>query len=467
MVRLMAGVPVMPTVQQRYRTSPRNVPEAEASLVYQNKGRVGKANVALFRNWAEHSEWVRAAIGLRKAQVSAAQWDIVPIDPEKPYDRALQGRLTRGLHMPNPAWESWRSFIEPVVEDILVLDAGVIEKERTLGGQVAYLHWVDGGQVKVNALWDGEDPNEPRYWWSPGKYGSREVAAFKNSDMIYIMANPSTYRVVGLSPLETLKNTIDAEIAGHTYNSRQVTNAAPDGMLDLGEGARPEMVENFKSYWAAEIAGRGAMAFIGGSKNAKFVPFRSSNRDMQFLEWQKYLVRKIAAVFLMNAQDLQITDDVNRATAEVQQEQAEDRGLRPLLSLLQDYVTREYIWDTGFGGPDNNLCLAFRDLNLKESQARAQMAKALLSGLPSRTINEQRIADGKQPIDNEDFDELIAMTPLGIVKLKNIPDATEILTFKQKQPADGGGEPEDGDGEPPKPRRRATPKPRAEGDTEE
>ena len=48
--------------------------------------------------------------------------------------------------------------------------------------------------------------------------------------------------------------TIDAELSGANYNARQVQNAAPDGMLDLGEGARPEQVDQFKSYWQAEVA---------------------------------------------------------------------------------------------------------------------------------------------------------------------------------------------------------------------
>ncbi len=94
------------------------------------------------------------------------------------------------------------------------------------------------------------------------------------------------------------------------YNKNQVEKAAPDGMMDLGEGVRPEQVDTFKAYWNQEVAGQGAMAFIGGSKNPKFIPFKGSNRDMQFLEWQIYLVRKIAGVFMLTPQDLGVTFDV-------------------------------------------------------------------------------------------------------------------------------------------------------------
>ena len=419
------------------KTSPQNVPSA-AAFAWQEPSRVGKSNVQLFRNWAEHSEWVRAAINVRKTQISSAEWDIVPYDKENDkFSPELAAKVKHLFDAPNPRAESFRSFIEPIVEDVLVLDAGVVEKVRTLRTEVAELWGVDGGKIKISSLWDG-DPAETRYWWYPD---GQPRAAFLNDDMIYIMANPSTYRSVGLSPMETLKATIDAEISGANYNTRQVQNAAPDGMLDLGEGARPEHVDQFKSYWQAEVAGKGAMAFIGGSKNAKFIPFRSSNRDMQFLEWQIYLVRKIAAVFGLSPQDLGVTFDINRATSEVQAEQTEDRGLRPLLALIQDYLTREVVWDAGFGGPDNNLAFRFTRLNLKESLSRAQMYKLGLAGVSWMTVNEARVADGREPLQGDQYNQLMVITPTGAVSLDDVPTAREVMEKSKPTPADSTGEP--------------------------
>ena len=288
------------------RATPKKIPEvttAGLGMVY-NGNQVGKSHVRIFRNWAEHSEWVRAAINVRKAQVSSAEWDIVPANPDIDADnKRLAKRIKDLFDTPNGAAMSFRSFIEPVIEDLLVLDAGCIEKVRNLRGETVQLFSVDGGTIRVSVTWDG-DPREARYFWYPDHM---ERARWLNEEFLYMMANPRTYSPVGLSPMETLKSTIDAELGGHEYNRRQVQAAAPDGMLDLGEGVRPEQVEQFKSYWLSEVAGRGAMAFLGGTKNAKFIPFRESNKDMQFLEWQEYLVRKIAAVFGLSPQDLGLT----------------------------------------------------------------------------------------------------------------------------------------------------------------
>lgn len=395
--------------------------------------KVGKSSVPLFRHWAEHSEFVRAAIVLRKAQVSQSEWDIVPFDPEKPFPARQARRLKELFRVPNPREGDFRTFVEMVTEDILVLDAGSVEEVRGLGGGIVQLWPVDGGEIKVSRYWDG-DPEEPRYFWYPDY---QERARWLNNDFIYMMMNPRTYTPVGLSPLETLKITIDAELGGMNYNKNQVEKAAPDGLLDLGEGVRPEQVEAFKAYWNAEVAGKGAMAFLGGTKNAKFSPFKQNNRDMQFLEWQQYLARKIAAVFQISPQDLGLTADVNRATAEVQSDNTEDRGLRPLLGLIQSAFTREVVWDEAFGGPDNNLAFVFTRLNLKESLNRAEINKLALAGMPWKTIDEARREDGREPLGGM-YAKLMANTPRGLVTLDDIPNAREVAT------QDSGTAPGDG-----------------------
>lgn len=415
------------------KATPKKIPSA-AATVLTTQGKVHKAHAALYRNWAEHSEWIRAAINIRRQQVSSAEWDIVQFDPDVTTDnRRLQKKLKRLFDRPNPAMDSFRSFIEPIVEDILVLDAGCIEEVRSLRGETVELWAVDGAQVRVSSTWDG-DEDEFRYFWYPDGF---ERAKWKNSEMVYIMENPRTYLPVGLSKLETLKMTIDAELSGHEYNRRQVAQAAPDGVFDLGEGVRPEQVEEFESYWHSEVAGRGATAFIGGSKGAKFIPFRSSNRDMQFLEWQIFLVRKIAAVFGLSPQDLGLTMDVNRANAEQQAENTEDRGLRPLLALIQDYLTREIVWDEEFGGADNNLAFRFTRLNLKESVNKAKINELALAGVPWKTVNEARKEDGREPI-GPDGDVLMFNTSTGVVKLEDVPTAKEVLEAKKPAPPPAG-----------------------------
>lgn len=416
------------------QSSPRKVPSnVSLAVVSTDRGRVGKSNVRRLRQWSEHSEWIRAAINIRKTQVAAAEWDIVPADPDGPIpDQGLQREIRDRLDFANPKAESFRTFIEPIVEDILVLDAGSIEIEPNLRGEPLYLHAVDGGTIRVNALWDGTDPDEPRYFWYPDNF---ERARYRNDEFIYIMETPRTNSVVGLSKLETLALSIDAELDGHAFNARQVRNAAPDGMLHLGKGAKQENVDSFRAFWQNE-QGRGAMAITGGSEAPAFIKFHDSNKDAQFLEWQIYLVRKIAAVMMMDPGDLGIGMDINRSTAEVRDNQTEDRGIRPLLDLLAKHFTREYVWHPGYGGQANGLKFQWTKLNLKESAQRAAVFKIALGGMPYQTVNEARKSIGLEPLGPE-FDQLAMVSPQGAFSLDGLPTVREFMDSKAPKVTDG------------------------------
>jgi len=414
------------TVKDRQAT-PGKLDAGTATAVYTWDGRVAVQNPAVYRHWAKSSEWVRGAISIRRTQVSSADWDIVPYDQRKPYSKRLQQQIRELFRSPNPANDSYRAFVEPIIEDLLILDAGCVEKERNLKGELLRLWPVNGAWVKVDALWDG-NPDSARYFWYPNGYD--EKARWKNDDFVYMMANPRTDSPIGLPPLETLRATVEAEMAAHEYNRRQVENAAPDGIINLGEGFTEPQVNRFREFFESEVAGRGPLGFIGGTKGADFIKFRDSNRDQQFLEWQIYLVRKIAVVFGLTPQDLGVTFDINRSTSEIQLQVSEDRGLRPLMSLTQEYFTEEIVWDRAFGGPANNLAFRFTALNLKESTAKAAIYEKALAGVPWRFINEARVDEGREPIPEMEG-KLVMETPQGALDISDVPTVREYLEMQQ------------------------------------
>lgn len=413
---------------------PTKVDPGTSAAAWKWDGRVPVQNAKVYKHWAKTSEWVRGAIFIRKSQISSAEWDIVPYDQRKPYSKRAAAAIKAKFQTPNPQNDSYRTFIEPVVEDLLTLDAGCIEKDRNIRDELVNLWPVNAEWVRVNALWEG-DPRSARYFWYPDGY--QEKARWRNDDFIYMMANPRTDSPVGLPPLETLRAAVEAELAAHEYNRRQVENAAPDGIINLGEGFTEQQVNRFREFFESEVAGRGPLGFIGGSKSPSFIKFRDSNRDQQFLEWQIYLVRKIAVVYGVTPQDLGVTFDINRSTAETQIQISEDRGLRPLMSLIQEYLTEEVVWDRSFGGPENNLAFRFTALNLKESTAKAAIYEKALAGVPWRFVNEARLDEGREPIPEMEG-KLIMATPQGAVNIMDVPTVREVLDQQaqaKQQPA--------------------------------
>jgi hypothetical protein len=427
------------TVQNSRVTSPRSNKTAMALATTTGK-RVMKSTPELYRNWSIHAPLIRTCIDIRLGQLMLAEWDLVPFDrTEKAPDAGLVRRIREQFEMPNPSGESFGTFISAVGEDLLALDAGVIEKERMLNGEIFALWPTDAAKVAVDRFWDG-GVKEPRYYWVPSPTVERPLL---NSDLIYMMMHPRTYEPVGVSFLETLKMSIDAELSGSLFNARQISQAAPDGIMDLGENVRPEQVTSFRSFFEQELAGRGMMGFWGGTKNAKFIPFRGSNKDAQFMEFLKWEAAKIAIVFQLSVQDLGLLHDVNRANAEVQQEIGEDRGSRVFLGRVHNYLTSEVVWDRGFGGRRNNIAFRFKTVSDRASLQKAQEMKIALAGMPYESINGGRMALGLQPIgdplDKENpFNKLMANTPLGLATIDLVPNAKELVDRKKPAELAGG-----------------------------
>lgn len=388
------------------------------SLVNNRQGYVTKPNASTYRAWSEASPWVRAAIDILRDAVSSAEWDILPIDKSGPKNVRLARRIRDLIEEPNPRDSFW-DFSQLLIEDISVLDAGVAEKVRYPNGELAELWPTMGETIWVNAKWDGSDPDEPRYIWAPD---GTVHATFKNDDMVYLMQNPRTSSVVGLSPLEVLKRTIDAELNSMDYNSRMVRGAPPEGVLNIGEGASPVDVKAAKREWESEILGQSSFAIIGGYKAPSWMKFRDTNQEMQYREWLDYLVRQIAVVFGLSPMDLGITFDVNRSTAEQQGDNTEGRGMKPLMSKFQTGLTRHVVHDASFGGRANNLKFVFVSLNLKESLSRANINKIAMGSTPWKAPNEARLMDGRPPLGDLDdesnvFNHILALTPKGLMDI--------------------------------------------------
>jgi phage portal protein BeeE len=406
------------------KTSPANVPTyADAyagavQFVTNNVALSRPAGAATYRAWAA-TPWVFAAINIRKNQIAAAEWDIVPFDNSKRVPARTQQRIRDLFDQPSAKLDSFQSWASTLIDDLLTLDAGVIEKVRYPDGVIAELWPVRGEWISVDERWDGSDPDKPRYYFIPD--GTLR-GTFSNEDMVYMLANARANSAVGLSPMSILSSVIDSELQAMEYNRRMVMGAAPDGALNIGDDAPPEKVIETSAFFQNKIFGQSSMAVIGGFKNPNFIKFRDTNREMQFREWQDLLIRCIAVVLGLAPMDLGITFDVNRSTAEQGAQNTDDRGLRPLMSLFQKYMTREIVWDKSFGGKANNLQFVFKSLNLNETKAKADINRVAMPGVPWKTPNEARVTDGRAPIgDGEDevniFNHLLTNTPKGMLDL--------------------------------------------------
>lgn len=365
----------------------------------------GVPNARILRDWADANEWVRAAINVRRQQIGRANIAVMPNNERRAYNRGLQKRIQLLLDQPNELRMNYYELMSSLMDDLLVLDRAVLTKSMTIGRQPVAIYYEDGAQVKIYAEWNG-DPKTPRYLYeAPG--GTRKVPLY-NDEAIVMMANPATYRF-GLSPVQVLRNTIQADLAA-TKSAIDMVDMKPPPQVIQIPGISPTQIEALRIKYEAESAGRRQILFLGGPQKAEIHPLIFSARDNQWLEWQQYLARKICAVFQISPQQVGITFDINRATAQSQQEIFEDTGLLPLLLLVEEYFNREILGDFAPPLPNGrsnfdalNLRILFPEITEADRQMHAeraiQMATTGLAGLPSMTLNQVLAMRGEEPVD--------------------------------------------------------------------
>lgn len=369
---------------------------------------IGVHNVRQLRDWSDHDEWVSAAKAFLCGKVSRADIAVLPLDERKPYNRAALKSLQVLLDQPNEMRDEWPFLIYMFVNDYLTLGQGAITKSMTLRGRKPMALYVeDAANIKIYPAWSG-DPNEPRYLFEQGSYGLQSnKKPLRNDECILAFCNPASYRF-GLGPVQVLADTIEADLRATATALRMVEQKPPGNVVSL-PGWTQQAISKLRSDYETELAGRREILFLGGANAAQVFPLVFSPKDSQFLEYQEYLVRKICAVFQVSPIDLNLTQDVNRATAQAQREISDSKGFVPLLLTLETYFNNELVADFAPSLPYGrfdldalNLRVVFPEVSeaarMMHAEKMIELATEGLAGLPSFTLNQILMLRGEETV---------------------------------------------------------------------
>ena len=315
---------------------------------------------------------IRICVNTIKKAVSQAPWDIVPRKRYKDdYNREHITRVNDLFDMVNTNGENLRTLFDMILEDLLVLDAGVLEKVHNMNGELVELNSVDAATIRPVVNKYGE----------VGGYvqviDNKVVAKFEPNEIIYMMQNPQNDIKLfgyGRSPIEEILLTVQASLNADVYNAKIFSNDnIPPGLLDLGNMSTAE-ANNFIALWnATVVSNTQKLKFVWGSDNSKkYIPFQQANKDMQYMEYIDWLSRLKLATYGLTAIDANITQDVNKATAEVQESITSTRGVSNIFTLMEEYINREIIIPMGF----NDVGFRFnRESTVKAKKLQAEIDK--------------------------------------------------------------------------------------------
>ena len=346
-----------------------------------------KPTPANLRRFAE-TPVARKAINTIKDRIAGMRWRIQPRSgralEELPQGRERVQILTETLEQPNPD-DSFRSFAEQVLEDIIVGGYGAIELQLGEGAERPLVLWpVDGATIRMRSDWDGQ-PGSPRYVQTTGKMGPEAQLVLADEELSYIRLNPRTHTPFGLGRLEVAFETIASFLSANRHASRLASNSVVQYALWLRD-LNPAQHERLIRWWQDEIEGTGKVPILSAETKPEVLRFGGGTDADLRLGWQEFQLRIIADAFDLPPLFLGVQADVNRSTAEQASDSAFRTAIVPTAKLLAEHLTRDAIAKR-LGWHD--LEFVFTDVDAPNEMEQAQLHEILLrSGV--LTVDEVR-----------------------------------------------------------------------------
>jgi len=335
-----------------------------------------KPTAANLRRFAE-TPAARRAINCIKDKIACMEWRLETkpdAGSEHAETRAERARaLRRAFESPNES-DSFRTFIEQVIEDVLVGGFGAAEVEVTLDAAVPVrLYPVDGATIKINSQWSG-DSNQPRYEQVTGQLGKNAVLPLLDSELMYVRLNPRTHTVFGLGKIEVAFESISQFLQAHRYAGRLAANSVVQYALWM-QDRTPEQHERLIQWWQDEVEGTGRVPVMSSETAPQVLRFGGGTDADLRLEWQEFLLTMIANAFDLPAMLLGVSKDVNRSTAAEFAQEAFDNAVVPLAKLIAEHLTRDVIvkrlgWD--------DLRFVWNELDSRDESTEVQIQLELL-----------------------------------------------------------------------------------------
>ncbi len=344
------------------------------------------------RNLRRFSEMpvARRAINAVKDRIAGMRWR-VQLRKGRSESAEIQEQiriLTANLDTPNPD-DSFRSFAEQILEDIIVGGFGAAELQTSADPEHPLLLWpIDGSTIQMKADWDGL-PGSPRYVQSVRRFGREEKIALNDDELMYARLNPRSHTPFGLGRLEVAFETINAFLSAHRYAARLASNSVVQYALWV-QNLSPTHHERLIRWWQDEIEGTGRVPILSVESKPEVLRFGGGTDADLRLGWQEFLLRIIADSFDLPAQFLGVERDLNRSTSEELSDQAFRSAIVPTARLFAEHLTRDAIGKK-LGWSD--LEFVFTDVDAKNELEQAQIQEILLrSGV--LTVNEVRLMRG-------------------------------------------------------------------------
>ena len=455
------GEPIRPS-------SPKETPRREQYGVSRNIMWTPRSEEPRFvtysqmRSLSRLSGVLRTVIEKRKDEIKGLDYEI-SVKPEYENDvadpRQEVREVTKFFEKPDleTPFDQWENAI---LEDIYVVDAPALYKERDRLGRFRSLQTIDGTTFKVLVNDSGRVPNPPELAYEQIIYGMPHTGYVKPirglnpyitpqrilatnlgrdvytnyEELFYRPYNLSSDGVYGYSHVESIIMTIEISLRRDVSMKEWFKSGnVPAGFMPVPDTWSPDQIIQFQNDFnlalAGDLANRSQLVAFPGVGTVQII--NPLTFDSVFDQW---LARIICARF--GESPIPYVSQINRAVGEEMEEASRDEGLVPMMQYLAQWyndiidncLEKPYIqfkWNPGqnYGKED-----AAMDVMLQEH-----------GGM---TIDDLRMKTGKKPLENGLGAVPMILNSGSWVKIEDVINGT-VPGQNQQSPWDAEGQQND------------------------
>lgn len=319
----------------------------------------------------------------------------------------------------NWSGDTFAVFLKKIIEDSLTMDAATAEIVPNRGGSPSKYFAVDSGTIYRSHV--DKEGNYASRTGSPAKeikgyfpshvqvIEGKIVADYYPWELLYGNRNARTdiyQNGYGKSELEDLVNIITWQLNTDQYNGKFFTQGSnPKGILKVPKGVNRNRISELRQEWRSMVV---------GTKNAHKIPIlegdgvewidlHKNNADMQFNEWQEYLIKVICALYKIAPEEIGFNFDGgggglnSENQSETRLKYSRDKGLFPLLRSIESWINKWIVWQI-----DDTFRFRFVGLDI-ESETE-ELERDIKAAGQFMSLKEVRIKRGlSEKIDDDDM----------------------------------------------------------------
>ena len=268
--------------------------------------------------------------------------------------------------------DDFHDFLKVFPRDMLELDQGCFELQRTRSGDLLTYNTVDSGTIRLLETIDPNYEEKMREKYEELTYqGVLYLPTYCQVWRERVLQNPKTKQPIiwypwemcmairnkstdimnngyGQAELETLMRVVTWLLESMEYNGRFFTNGSnPRGFFTVKGGVDPRMLNDFRMAWRSMVTGwqNAHKVPIFEADKIDWVSMQNSNAEMEYTQWMEFLTLITCSVYKIDPSEMgfkfrQQTQLFGESGQKERLEHSKDKGLKPLLKVIQKNIDK-------------------------------------------------------------------------------------------------------------------------------